>query len=98
MVAVILKPDKSRDMIPLNWSIGLDYLNIKESADGSDLEDIALMQENEDAICVGPTCIFGGKKLPCHVNALPNAIITSEILAEMLSDIDRSGVFGRLPG
>ena len=81
MVAMILKSDKSRDMIPLNWSLGLDYLNIKESTDGSDLDDIALMQENKDAMCGGPTCVFHGKKLLCHVNVLPNASITSEMLA-----------------
>jgi hypothetical protein len=78
--------------------MGLDYLKIKESADGSDLDDIALMQENKDAMCGGPTCVVCGKKLPCHVNVSPNKSITSTMLAEMLSDIDRSGVFGRLPG
>ncbi len=60
MVAVILKLDKSTDMIPLNWSMGLDYLKIEESADGSDLDSIALMQENKDAMCGGPTCVFRG--------------------------------------
>ena len=78
--------------------MGLDYLKIKESADGSDLDNIALMQDNKDAMCGGPTCDFRGKKLPCHVNVLPNASIISKMLAEMLSDIDRSGVLGRLSG
>jgi hypothetical protein len=98
MVAMILKSDKSRDMIPLNWSMGLDFLKIKESTDGRDLDSIALMQENKDAMCGGSTCVFHGKKLPCHVNVSPNMSITSKMLAEMLSDIHRSGVFGRLPG
>jgi hypothetical protein len=99
MVTVILKLDKSRDMIPLNWSMGLDYLKTKQSADvGRDLDNIALMQENKDAMCRGPTCIFFGKKLPCHVNMSSNMSIPSKMHAEMLSVIDRSGVLGRLSG
>jgi hypothetical protein len=98
MVAMILKSDESRDMIPLNWSMGLDYLKIKQCADvGRDLDNIALIQEKKDGMCGGPTCIFHGKKLPCHVNVSPNTSITSKMLAKMLSDIDCSGVFGRLP-
>ncbi len=84
----------------MNWSKGLDYLKIKQSAGvlGCDLDNIALMQENKDAMCGGPTCILCGKKLPCHVNVLSNVSIISKMLAEMLSDINRSGAFGRLPG
>ncbi len=48
-------------------------------------------------MCGGPTCTFQGKVVPCHVNVLPNASITSTMLAEMLSDIDRAGVFDRQP-
>jgi hypothetical protein len=98
MVVVILKSDKSRDMIPLNWSMGLDYLKIKESADGHDLDNIALMQENKDVMCGWPTCVFCGKNLQSHVYALSYVSITSKMIAEMLNDIDCSGVFGRLPG
>jgi hypothetical protein len=78
--------------------MGLDYLKIKGANGGHDLDDNALMQENKDAMCGGPTCIFCGKELPCYVNVLPNASITSKKLAEMLSDINHSGVFGQQLG
>jgi hypothetical protein len=48
-------------------------------------------------MCGGPTCTFQVKEVPCHVNVLPNASITSMMLAEMLSNIDRAGVFDRQP-
>ena len=44
-------------------------------------------------MCGGPTCTFHGKEIPCHVNVSPNASITSEMLAEMLSDMDHAEVF-----
>jgi hypothetical protein len=44
-------------------------------------------------MCGRPTCTFQGKEVPCHVNVLPNASITSKMLAEMLSGIDCAGVF-----
>jgi hypothetical protein len=97
LVAVILKSDKTWDAIPMSWNMGLDYLKIKR-ADGSDLDDIALMPQNKEAMSGGPMCIFHGKELPCHVNVSPNASITSEMLAKMLSDIDHSEIFNRQLG
>jgi hypothetical protein len=48
-------------------------------------------------MCGGPTCTFQGKEVPCNVNVLPNVSITSTMLAEMLSNINCSGVFDHQP-
>jgi hypothetical protein len=41
----------------------------------------------------GPKCTYLGKNLPCFVRTFPNASITSKLLVEMLSTIDKAGVF-----
>jgi hypothetical protein len=49
---------------------------------------------NETEVSVGgPKCTYNGQDLPCFVCTSPNASITSELLVEMLSTIDQSGIF-----
>jgi hypothetical protein len=95
MVAVILKLEQPRSKIPASWRLGLDYLKIK-GCDRCNLDDLELLQENKEAMCGGPTCTFCGKEIPCHVNVSPNASISSEMLAEMLSDMDGAEIFDQL--
>lgn len=92
MVAVILKSEKTRDKMPSNWMLGLDYLKMKgvDLSDAMAVNDVDLFIDKKEAMCGGPTSTFQGKEIPCHVNVSPNASITSAMLAEMLSDIDQS--------
>jgi hypothetical protein len=95
MVAVILKLEQPRSKIPATWHLGLDYLKIK-GCNGCNLDDLELLQENKEAMCGGSTCTFCGKEIPCHINVSPNASISSEMLAEMLSDMNGAEIFDQL--
>jgi hypothetical protein len=46
----------------------------------------------------GPTCTYKDKEIPCYVGCSPNASITSQMLADMLSVLDQSEVFDRKNG
>ena len=43
----------------------------------------------------GPTCKFNDVEIPCFVCVSPNASITSELLAQMLKQIDSFNLFPR---
>lgn len=46
----------------------------------------------------GPVCKFKGKELACFVTTSPKASITSQILADMLHEIDKNNLYDRSEG
>lgn len=70
MVAVILKSKKTRDKMPSNWMLGLDYLKIKgvDLSDAMAVNDVDLFKDQKEAMCGGPTCTFQLRErntMPC---------------------------------
>jgi hypothetical protein len=46
----------------------------------------------------GPTCTYLSKIILCFIGASPNASITSQMLEEMLEELDKSKIFDREDG
>ena len=62
-------------------------------------------EDNIEANCgrgkrypMGPTCMYNGKSVPAFCCCSDNGSITAELLVDMLSSIDRLGVFDRSDG
>ena len=94
MCAVILKSETPISEIPISWKLGIDITKNLET--GETLYDV--VKANKDVLPGGPQCTYKGKHIPCFVGASPKASITSEMLVEMLSTIDKLGLYTRENG
>jgi hypothetical protein len=93
MCAIILKSDKKIEDIPVNWKLGIDVT--KNMVSGETNVESYSININNGVMTGGPTCRFNGKELPCFACVSPNASITSELLAQMLEQIDSFNVILR---
>jgi hypothetical protein len=96
MCSIILKSMKDIDKIPANVKLGIDR-TIDLSNGESQLNIIEANLQN-GVMKGGPTCTYRGKTIPCFIGCSPNASITSQMLAEMLMELDKSDIFDREDG
>jgi hypothetical protein len=90
MCAIIMKTVAD---LPISWKLVIDISKEKET--GEALLEVYNNNLQTGMSIGGPRCIYLGKTIPCFVCLSPNASITSELLAKMLSTIDEAGVFVR---
>jgi hypothetical protein len=94
LCAVIMKSDLHVKDIPLSWKNGIDVTR-KPEGGNTTVEVYENNRHEGQAMSCGPTCRFNGNFLPCFVGTSPKASITTELLIEMLSFIDKNDVFPR---
>jgi hypothetical protein len=93
MCAIIMKSDKDVADLPISWKLGIDIS--KEVQTGETLLEVYDNNQQTGVSIGGPKCTYLGKTIPCFVCTSPNASITSDLLAKMLSTIDEAGIFPR---
>jgi hypothetical protein len=93
MCAIIMKSEKDVTDLPMSWTLGIDVS--KEMHTGKTTLETYDLNYESGASIGGPKCTYLGKTIPSFVCSAPNASITSELLVEMLSTIDKSGIFSR---
>ena len=94
MCAIIMKSNKDISHMPKVWKLGIDRR--KEYFEGE--TDYELFEKNfgdEKAMPGGPKCFVNGKYVPCFVGCSPKASITSQLLAQMLTQLDSLNVLER---
>ena len=82
LCAIIFKSELNVSEIPIIWKTGINLL-------AQDADDMKLVAQG------GPTCFYNGKEIPCFYGSSPKALITSDLLANMLKYIDDLGVYDR---
>jgi hypothetical protein len=93
MCAIIMKSDKDVADLPISWKLGIDIT--KEVGTRDTLLEVYYNIRETGMSIGGPKCTYLGKSIPCFVCSSPNARITSELLAKMLSTIDEAKTFER---
>ena len=97
MCAVILKSNKDISELPDTWKLGIDIR--KTMVEGENELNIFTNNFGENkGIPGGPRCTYNGKLVPCFVGCSPKASITSELLKQMLEQMDRYMLFDRTEG
>jgi hypothetical protein len=91
MCVIIMRSEKDVTDLPMSWTLGIDVS--KEMHTGKTTLETYNLNYKNGALIGGPKCVYLGKTIPSFVCSAPNAPITSELLVEMLSTIDRSGIF-----
>jgi hypothetical protein len=93
MCSIILKLMKDVSKIPENIILGIDRtINIENGE-----SKLHLIEANLKNIVMlgGPTCTYQGKIIPYFIGCSPNASNTSQMLAEILEELDKSKSFDR---
>ena len=94
MCAIIMKSQRDIASMPECWRLGIDRR--KDYKDGETQYEIIANNFGEDkAMSGGPKCTVNGKHVPCFVGCSPKASITSELLVQMLTQLDTLIVFER---
>jgi hypothetical protein len=93
LCAIILKSENKIEDLSIIMHLGIDIT--KEVKTGRTLIETLQLNKEIGASIGGPICKFNRKDLPTFIGCSPNASITSELLVEMLTVIDNSGVFPR---
>ena len=94
MCAVIMKSARDISSMPNILKFGLDRK--KEFINGeTDYEMFEKNFGNEKAMPGGPQCFVNGKHVPCFVGCSPKASITSELLVQMLKQLDNLQILER---
>jgi hypothetical protein len=96
LCSIILKSRKDISQLPSNVKLGIDQ-SMDITSKGTSLEVFEATLKN-DVMIGGPNCTYKGIEIPCFVGYLPNASITSQMLASILEVINQSGVFDREDG
>ncbi len=80
--AILFKSDQKVHEIPINWKTGINLI----------VEDT---DDHSKVMAGGPSCTYLGKTVPCFYGTSPKASITSVMLADMLSFLDKLGLYDR---
>lgn len=94
MSAVILKSTKDVHDLNLTQWTGIDRMCTFKDFD-SLVEAYERESGENGSMKGGPTCVFGGKEVPCFIGASPNASITTKMLTNMLEMMDELDLFDR---
>jgi hypothetical protein len=97
LCSIILKSNKEISEIPMNWKLGID-IRRDLTRNTNNVEFVRANIGEGTSLPGGQRCTYRGKELPCFVGFSPNASITSEMLANMLKQIDEFHVFDRKDG
>ena len=92
MCAIIMKSQRDVARMPESWRLGIDRR--KDYKDGETQYEIFENNFGDDkAMPGGPKCTVNGKYVPCFVGCSPKASITSQLLAQMLMQLDTLNIF-----
>ena len=94
MCAIIMKSQRDIASMPESWKLGIDQR--KEYKDGETQYEIFENNFGVDkAMTGGPKCTVNGKNVPCFVGYSPKASITSQLLVQILAQLDTLNIFDR---
>jgi hypothetical protein len=96
MCATILKSNMDINQIPANVILGIDW-TIEMNYGESKLNTIEINLQNK-VIIGGPKCTYLGKSIACFIGCSNNASSTSQMLANMLKELDAYNIFERENG
>ncbi|CAB9520434.1 expressed unknown protein [Seminavis robusta] len=91
VLAVVVLQSESTE-IPEDWKLGIDIA--ADLLGGADMAGVEVVRRNPS----GPSCVVGGKEVPCFMDVSPHGGITSQVLANVLAYLDKLDVFPRDQG